>query len=269
MSTKDVGLHGEIMNEAIGLLGRYQAYRNAPDVCRDMHKIVKCKTGVADPYREVKQKDLQLALSLLPKLQKLIDGKQDRLYWALKIAATGNVLDFAVNTGANIEESMDRELQKAFAICDAPMLEQQLKTAKSILVIGDNTGETVFDCILLAQFPHLERTYAVRSAPIINDATIEDAKASGLHQYANIISTGCDVPGVILEEGTKEFLDIFNHADIVICKGQGNYETLNDCGREIYFLLKAKCPVLADLLNVSINDYVFKHVAKSAKAEAK
>ena len=116
----------------------------------------------------------------------------------------------------------------------------------------------MFDCLLLQQLPSLELTYAVRSAPIINDATIEDAQASGLGQYARIISTGCVAPGVLLNECSEAFLDIFYNADIVISKGQGNYETLSDCDRELFFLLKAKCPVIAGLLDMGLNEFVFK-----------
>ncbi len=109
--------------------------------------------------------------------------------------------------------------------------------------------------MLLEQLSNLNLTYAVRNAPIINNATMEDAQASGLGQYARIVSTGCDAPGVLLDECSEAFLDIFYGADIVISKGQGNYETLSDCDRNIYFLLKAKCLVLAGLLDVGLNDF--------------
>lgn len=200
-----------------------------------------------------------MALSIYPKLKQLVESKEDRLYWALKAGAIGNVLDSAICSGYDIEGSIDVELDKPFAVCDAAILNPQLETAKSLLVIGDNTGETVFDCLLLEQLPNLDLTYAVRSAPIINDATIDEAQASGLGQYARIVSTGCDAPGVLLDECSKAFLDIFYGADIVISKGQGNYETLSDCDRDIYFLLKAKCPVLSGLLDVGLNEYVFKY----------
>jgi hypothetical protein len=223
-----------------------------------MHRIVKKQTGNADPYGQIKQIDLQMALRLYPKLKLLVESKEDRLYWGLKAGALGNVLDSAICFGYDIEGNMEEELDKPFAVCDAYSLQQRLKTAKSLLVIGDNTGETVFDCLLLQQLPNLALTYAVRSAPILNDATIQDAQASGLGQYASIVSTGCDAPGVLLNECSEAFLDIFYGADIVISKGQGNYETLSDCDRDIYFLLKAKCPVIADLLDVSLNEFVFK-----------
>lgn len=137
-------------------------------------------------------------------------------------------------------------------------MEYKLKKAKSLLIIGDNAGETVFDRVLIEDFLNLNITYAVRSEPIINDATIEDAYASGLEKCATLISTGCNAPGVILDECNEEFLNIFNNADIIISKGQGNYETLSEEKKEIFFLLKAKCPVISEKLGVSVNDYVFK-----------
>lgn len=259
MSTDDTELNRNIMDEAISVLSQYKSFRSSPEVAREMHRIVKAQTGNLDPYRQIKRNDLQMALSIYPKLEQLVESKEDSLYWALKLGAIGNVLDSAICIGYDIEVNMDKELEKTFAVCDAATLNRQLETAKSLLVIGDNTGETVFDCLLLKQLPHLDLTYAARSAPIINDATIDEAQASGLGQYARIISTGCDAPGVLLDECSEEFLDIFYRADIVISKGQGNFEALSDCDRDIYFLLKAKCPVLAGQMNVGLNEYIFKY----------
>ena len=259
MSTDNEKLQGSIMEEAIGVLSGYKSFRNAPEVCREMHKIVKKQTGLIDPYSEIKQRDLQTALSLYPKLKQFVENKKDRLYWALKAAATGNVIDSAVSHGYDIEKSIETEMERPFAICSIAQFERQLEKAKSILIIGDNTGETVFDCLLLKQLSEFDLTYAVRSAPILNDATIGDAQASGIGRYAKIISTGCDVPGVLLDECDEAFLDIFYGADIVISKGQGNYESLSDCDRDMYFLLKAKCSVLSGLISVELNEYVFKY----------
>lgn len=258
MSTDKTEMLRKIMDDAISVLSHYKVYRNAPEICREMHKVVKTHTGVLDPYSQIKQRDIQTALQLYPKLRQFVDSQQDRLYWAIKTAATGNILDSAIYSGYDIEKNIDEEILKPFALCDMSVFIQQLEATKNILVIGDNAGETVFDCMLLKQLPGLELTYAVRSAPILNDATIEDAQISGIGRYARIISTGCDAPGVLLDGCSEEFLDIFYGADIVISKGQGNYESLSDCDRDIFFLLKAKCPVLAGLLDVDLNEYVFK-----------
>lgn len=258
-ATDKTELQESIMDKAIRILGQYRAFKNSPEICRDMHQIVKEQTGVIDPYSEIKQQDLQTAINLYPKLKHFIENNEDRLYWALKAAATGNVLDSAIYKEHDIEANLDEEIKKPFAVCDTSIFNQQLKSAKSVLVIGDNTGETVFDCLLLGQLTDYDLTYAVRDAPVINDATIEEARASGIDRYARIISTGCNAPGVLMDECSKAFVDVFFGADIVISKGQGNYESLSDCDRNIYFLLKAKCAVLAGQIDVDLNEYVFKY----------
>jgi uncharacterized protein with ATP-grasp and redox domains len=260
LSTEDEALQKQIVAEVIGVLGEYDVYGSAPGLMREFHRIIKARTGVADPYTPVKQRDLQTALRLLPALKRTLAKKDDRLYWALKAAATGNVLDSAIALTADTAR-LEEEFETPFTVCDLPVFAEQLQTARHILVIGDNTGETVFDGLLLEQFPHLRLTYAVRSAPAINDATMAEAVASGLDAYADIVSTGCDIPGVLLPECSAEFLDLFNGADIVIAKGQGNYETLSDSSRGIFFLLKAKCPVIARVLGVNLNDFIFRYQA--------
>ncbi|MBE0600427.1 MAG: DUF89 family protein [Firmicutes bacterium] len=222
--------------------------------------IVTERTGNGDPYAAVKRRDMQTALALLPELEALLSQKDDRVYWALKAAATGNVLDSAVGLSVDIG-CFGAEFETPFAVCDIDAFTDKLKTAKTMLVIGDNTGETVFDGLLLKQFPSLRIRYAVRHAPVLNDATLEIAKESGLAAYADILSTGCGVPGVLLHECSEEFLTVFHHADIVISKGQGNYETLSDSPRDLFFLLKAKCPVIARTLGVRLNDFVFRYGA--------
>ena len=260
IASDDIKVQNGIMIEAIGIIGKFQSYRNSPEIVREIHKLVIRRTGISDIYRKIKTRDIQTALRVYPQLKQFVDDKKDRLYWALKVAATGNSLDSVINSGYDIEGNLDKELIKPFAICDSRIFKRQLKVAKCLLVIGDNAGETVFDRIILEQFKDFEIIYAVRSAPIINDAIAEDAIASKIERQARIISTGCDMPGVLLEECSEAFLKIFHRADIVISKGQGNYETLSNCGRGIYFLLKAKCPLISSLLGVGINEYVFKYL---------
>ena len=258
MATDDEQVQQAIMEEAIGLLKHYTTYRNSPDIARGMHRIVKAHTGVDDPYREIKQRDLRAAHKLYPALRTQVREKEDSLYWGLKAAATGNVLDSAICADFDMSR-MDAEFKTPFTVCDLPILRQKLQTAQTLLVIGDNTGESVFDRLLLEQFPTLHITYAVRSAPVINDVTMEEAVASGLGEYARLISSGCDLPGTIPQEGSAEFQEIFRSADIVVSKGQGNFETLSDSNRGIFFLLKAKCPVIARALGVELNNYVFSY----------
>lgn len=258
LGTDNTDIQAEIMKETIKLISDYDKFKCSPEIVRNIHNIVKKYTGNLDPYKEIKRKNISDAQAIYPLLKQFLSKKEDRLYWTLKIAATGNIIDYAVYHDVNIEKRVMEELKKKFAICDIERLKSDLKSAESLLIIGDNAGETVFDRVLIEDLLHLDITYAVRSEPIINDATIEDARLSGLDCCTRIISTGCNTAGLLLDECSDEFLNIFNSADIVISKGQGNYESLSEQKREIYFLLKAKCPVISMELGVEVNDYVFK-----------
>lgn len=258
LTTSRTEVQAKIMKETAKLISDYERFRYSPEVGRAMHQIVKKHSGVSDPYKDIKSENIRNSLEIYPSLKHFLFKKEERLYWALKIAATGNIIDSAIYNDINIGECVMKELDKEFVICDVERMHDELKRAKSLLIIGDNAGETVFDRVLIEDFLHLDITYAVRSEPIINDVTIEDACASGLDYCTRLISTGCNAPGLILDECSKEFLDIFNNADIVISKGQGNYEALSEQKRGIFFLLKAKCPVISEKLGVNVNDYVFK-----------
>ena len=259
MATDKLDLQEKIMEDSIKILSDYKNYKSSPDIARAIHYAVKKATGVYDPYEKIKKRDVAAAKRAYPMLERFLQKKQNNLCWALKIAATGNIIDSAISNNVNMEDCIEKELEKEFSVCDLELFKNKLKTAKSLLIIGDNAGETVFDRILAQHLSFLDVTYAVRSEPIINDATVAVAYASGLGDCTKIISTGCNAPGAILDECSAEFLNIFNSADIVISKGQGNFEALSDVGRQVFFLLKAKCPMISQKLGVDLNEYVFKY----------
>ncbi len=258
MATDDTQLHSVIMDEGIAKLQEHKHYRNSPEFARAMQRIVAAHTGVTDPYQEVKRRDIEAALSLYPMLKEYA-AEGDRLHRALKVSATGNVIDSAVSSHHDITAVIQKELHRPFAIFDEPALRKKLKTAKTMMFVGDNAGETVFDRVLLETLSPLEITFATRGGPALNDSTLPDALASGLGECAHVISTGCNIAGVNMDETSEEFRRNFFEADIVICKGQGNFETLSETGRDVFFLLKAKCVVLSRLLQVDAGDYVFKY----------
>ena len=264
MATDDTSIHEKIMLDAIGVLSDYKSCRCSPELAEKMHGVVKRHSKNRDPYAAVKLRDIKSAVDVYPLLKSYLQGGDGDLYRALKIAATGNIIDSAIYSSVNIKGCVEDELQKGFVICDIESLEDKLKRAKTLLIIGDNAGETVFDKVLaeyLLRFK-ISITYAVRSAPIINDATVKEAYESGLDCCADIISTGCGAPGAILEKCGDEFVSLFNSSDLVISKGQGNYEALSDCERNIYFLLKAKCPVISKKLGIKTNDYALYEINK-------
>lgn len=259
LATDRTEVHEQIMEEATKILAGYKEFPNSPALASVLHAVVKKQTGVADPYHEVKRANIQEALTVYPFLQSFLAEQTDRLYWALKIAATGNIIDAAVGKTRNLKEILEQELAKQFALCDLEQFKKELATAGHLLIIGDNAGETVFDRLIMEYFSDLTITYAVRGEPVINDATVEDVRVSGFAPRINVVSTGGRSPGLILDECAEEFRALFYRADLVISKGQGNYEALMDEERRsLYFLLKAKCPMLAEKLGVQVNDYVFK-----------
>lgn len=257
LATDRVDVQEKIMEDAIRIISHYKDYQNSPDLCQAMHQTIKRRTLMNDPYAEIKRRDIDAAKKILPGLINFLKDKKNSLYWALKISATGNIIDSAVNKNADMMGCMKEELEKSFSRCDLEQFENRLESAKSILIIGDNAGETVFDRVLAERLSQYDLTFAVRSEPVINDATAEDAYASGLADYARIISTGCGAPGAVLADCGRGFLKQFEGADIVISKGQGNFEALSECDRPVFFLLKAKCPVISQKLKVCLNDYVF------------
>ena len=259
MVTKKTEIQEKIIEEAIKILRDFKNYRTPPELAREIHGLVKIYTGDPDPYKEIKKQSIEIAKKFYKPLNEFLNQQEDKLYWGLKIAAIGNVLDYGVYSKINLERNLEKELKKEFALCDLENFKEKLKNAKIILILGDNAGETVFDKILIEEFKKYKIFYAVRGIPIINDATLEEAYESGLHECAEIISTGCTLPGIDFKECSKEFSEIFNQADIIISKGQGNYESLSDIKKDnLFFLLKVKCPVIASHIGIDVNNYVFK-----------
>jgi len=211
-----------------------------------------------DPYKKIKKDNINEALALYPRLKQLVLWSDDPILTAIRIAIAGNVIDLGVNKEFNIADDIQKILKQDFAVFDYVDFKQQLEKAKSILYIGDNAGESVFDRILIEEMAK-PTTFVVREIPVINDCIREDAVASGLDMVADIISSGSTAPATILSLCNKNFLEIFEKADLVISKGQGNYEGLSDVKRQVFFMLKAKCKVIARDLNVNENDIVLKN----------
>ncbi len=261
--TKDIRIQEKIIDDALNILKNYKKFASPPELARKIHSLVKIYTKNPDPYKEFKIRSIETAKKYYLHLKEFLNTKTDRLYWALKISAIGNTIDAGVYSKIDLEECIESELKKDFTICDIKIFDKLFKTAKSVLILGDNAGETVFDKILIEEIkknlPDVEVFYAVRGEPIINDVTLDEAYASGLDECSKIISTGCTLPGIDFKECTQEFLEIFEKADIIISKGQGNYESLSDIKKEnLFFLLKVKCPVIASHIGIGVNSYIFK-----------
>jgi len=223
---------------------------------RIVYRAIRKITGVVDPFKKEKVKSNKLALKLYPQLKERIRRAKEPLEEATKLAILGNTIDFGIGDSFNLEKELNSEGN--FPIFDYEEFKKFLKKNTKILYIADNCGETVFDRLLIEEMGK-GVIYAVRSAPIINDATIEDAKFCGIDKIAKLIPSGSPISGTPLELCSQEFLSFFNQSSFIISKGQGNFETLSEANRPIFFLLKAKCSIVAKELNCKIGDMILKY----------
>ncbi len=246
-----------ILLEVSRLLPKIPVGATPPEIGREVYRIVSRLTGVPDPYREIKEKCTQEALALYPGLKKRLRPRDDRMKKAIRIAIAGNVIDFGSNRPFDLEKDLESILDQRFAIDDYENFRAALARAKNVLYIADNAGETVFDRVLIEELGK-PVTYVVRERPIINDAVLEDARAAGIDKVADIISSGTDAPGNILSFCSDEFFKVYETSDFIISKGQGNYEGLSEESRPIFFLLKAKCDVIARHIGVEQGDIILK-----------
>ncbi|MCJ7680806.1 MAG: ARMT1-like domain-containing protein [Candidatus Aminicenantes bacterium] len=211
---------------------------------KDVYCLISEKTGIPDPYEDVKKSCTQKALALYPDLKKRIRASSDSFRLAVRAAIAGNVIDFGTERDLDLKNDIEANLQLELTVDLTDELRSMVEKAHKILYIGDNAGETVFDLLLIEELKK-PVIYAVRSAPIINDAVEKDARLAGLQKVARILPSGSTLPGTELKDCTPEFLEIFRSADVIISKGQGNYECLSEEKGPLFFLLKAKCAAVA------------------------
>ncbi|MFA6617886.1 MAG: ARMT1-like domain-containing protein [Candidatus Neomarinimicrobiota bacterium] len=223
-------------------------------------------TGIDDPYAQEKAAHIKEAKRLYPMLKERLSKADDPLLMAIRIAIAGNVMDLGMDKKFHVEKDLEHILQQDFAICDYQAFKEVLEKSEEVLYLGDNSGESVFDKILIEELK-IPVTYVVRGKPVINDVTYDDAVASGLDEVAEIISSGTPAPATILRLCNDDFLRRFNKATIIIAKGQGNYEGLSETDRPVFFLLKAKCPVIAEDIGVKEDDIVCKYALKNKRGQ--
>ena len=218
-----------------------------PAMGQRIHRIIRREIGRRDPYQKIKQRMNQTAKSLLPSLRDAMSRQPDPREAAVRLAIAGNLLDSGAKTqiaAENLAQHMN-DMWAPPLRGDAIDLFKAADQAHCILYLADNAGEIFFDRLLIESLPAEKITVFVRGAPVLNDATMEDAVAAGLPEIAPVFDNGSDAPGTILEDCSDEFRDWFERADLVIAKGQGNYETLSDTPKRIFHLFTVKCPIIA------------------------
>ncbi len=258
MATADEKLQKRVLDAAGAMVSGISLEMTPPQIGERLYREIREITGIQDPYRAVKDRDIAEALAFMPELRGLLEASEDRLVGAVRLAIAGNVIDHGVQRQYDMRSAVEAVMQQPFALCDFEAFLERLDRTPFVLYLGDNAGESVFDSLLIEalQKPVI---YVVRDNPVINDVIYADAVASGIGEVAEkIISSGSGAPGTLLNRCSREFMELFGETSLVISKGQGNYEALSDCGEHIFFLLRAKCPVIAEHLGVAVDDIVLK-----------
>jgi uncharacterized protein with ATP-grasp and redox domains len=223
-----------------------------------IHRILREETGI-DPYKQVKDSYNRIALDRLTRIRRMAAETPDRLEGSVRIAIAGNVIDFGIYESIDLDRSLSESFRLPLSSIDYRNFAEVAANARRILFLCDNAGEIVFDRVLIETLRDRGKdvTAVVKGSPVINDATLDDASAAGLAECAAVIDNGNDGIGTLLEACSQQFMDAYRSADLIISKGQANYETLvQEKDVRTFFLFKVKCPVVARALDRENGDIV-------------
>ncbi len=265
LASNDEGIQERVLRATLRKLAEIEWVGTPPELVRasGVSEIISSITGVKDPYREVKRVSNEEALSLIPEVESILNSSSDRLKVAVKLAIAGNVIDFAAVEQYDLRRTINEVLSKEPRVNHYEALRKDLLEGDSLLYFADNAGEIVFDKVLLREAIRARGrafkkiSFVVKGGPIINDATMEDVEQVRLHEIPNIrflkVSNG--VKGTGPERNSSEVLSWIKAHDVIISKGQGNYEDLSEVPG-IYFLFLVKCPVVAHDVGAEVGDVI-------------
>lgn len=265
VATSDRHLQRKAMDRVARLIPETDLNRTPAFNSTKVYEIVSEVTGIKDPFKEIKKKSNEDAIRLLPHVRKLVSDSADPLKAALHLAVAGNIIDIGIGYDFNLEKDIIAMMDSDFAVEDISSFREALHPDSTLLYFGDNAGEIVFDRILVEEIlkTGVDIVFAVKSGPIINDAMMEDARKAGLVDLVDVIETGSNDIGIQLERSSKTFREKFESADMILAKGHGYFETCSGLHDDrFYFLLTAKCAVVARELGVQTGETAFKRSGK-------
>ena len=243
----------KLLDRSAEILIKHDLSYTPPQIAKDIYQAISELTGEKDPIAKAKVRATEEALRVDTSFVKSIPD-------ALKLSVIGNVIDFGAENQFDLQDTIKHQFASDFRIDDSSLFIERLERAREIVIIGDNTGEHIFDKLLIEmicrEYP-VKVHYFVRGIPIINDVTLKEA--ADLGTIANIVDTGVQTPGYDLSEANRESKEIFDRADIVLAKGMGNFESLyRQAGRAVFFLFIVKCGVVAEAIEAEVKDMIFK-----------
>jgi len=247
-----------LLREVFAYLAKMDFDATTPEIIGEIFELIKKHTQNPDPYKETRHYYNNLFLQYLPEFEQKINAAPHPFQAAVRYAIVGNIIDFSPVHNTHLDdvlsffENMD-ELE--FTLDDSAAMFEDVLRAKTVLYLGDNCGEICLDKLLLQKIrtlnPDAEMLFGTRGKPVVNDSIVEDAYLVGIDAYANIIGNGDGSQGTVLHRTSPAFQTAFQKADVVISKGQANYECLSEENKNIYFLLMTKCDVIANDIGVA------------------
>lgn len=249
LGTEDKTLQEKVMKGVLEEIENTDISKSPAHATTYMHRLIRRMLG-GDPFRHIKSEYNEKALALYPKLKKTVSESNDPLRVASRLAIAGNVIDFGIYTSVDIEGTVERALNQPLEVDEYPAFRHEVENATGILYLLDNAGEIVFDRILMEALVSSGKkvTAVVKGSPVINDCTMEDAVQAGIMDLVEVVDNGSDAVGTILEMSTEEFRNRFKKAGLVVSKGQGNFETLLEEDKKMFFLFQSKCGVVSRVL---------------------
>lgn len=243
----------EYKQRTLQILGNATENESAPMIVNKLDKLRLEMFGMNIDYSDIKQYFNEYVMKKQSRIEAEVAEAEDKLMRALQYSMTGNYIDFGAMESVS-EEKFEELLSNAKNISldesEYLNLKKDLESAKKLVFLHDNCGEVVFDHVLIKTlkdlYPNLYITSMVRGVPVLNDATIDDARQIGLTDTVEVVGNGSTIAGTCLEDLSKEALEVVQNADVIISKGQGNFETLYGCGLNVYYLFMCKCTLFAN-----------------------
>ncbi len=264
MATDDETVQEVVLKKVMKYLQKASFDNSPPELSREVHAIIRNVTKSKDPYKKVKIESNKMVKKKYHKLEQMVSSSKNPLLMAVKLSIVGNVIDFGTSNRLSLEEAINAASNKHFVDEDYQKFKDKLNKSKTVLYLADNAGEIFFDKLLLGKLSDTGKklTYVIKANPIINDATIEDARFAEIDKIATILEGDAgqpySCPGIVLKYASKELLNYLKSSDMVISKGQGNYESLSSIDRDIFFLLMVKCPLVARDINTELAELVLR-----------
>ena len=261
-ATSNVKMQEEIIKRSIQELAEMDFNETAPEIGFRMHQHAKNISGINDPYKTLKEQYNEIAQEIYERIteEKWLNNAEDPFDMACRLAIAGNIIDFSVGLKlehSDVIKSVEDSIKHDIFGTGTIALRKAVEKADNIMYIADNAGEVIFDKFLLENLPTNKVTYVVKGGPIVNDATMHDAISAGIVDLVRVIDNGHSAQGTILKDCSSTFITEFNKADLVISKGQANFETLSDIkDKTIFYLLRAKCSSVASSIGCKQMEYV-------------